>query len=376
MSIQILHTADLHIGLNFSSYANNEEVRQHLINERFEALARIIQYGNEQQCHFLIIAGDLFDGVNMPKKTIKKVVELLRNFQQQVLVLPGNHDYISADNKLWSSFLEDAADSNILLLQEKRVYIMETEEGIVHFYACPCPSKHSEINEIAWVKAVAKQPDVFHVGIAHGNVEGLGLDAEGRYFNMTEAELKQAGLHTWLLGHVHVPAPAETFSGNPIYFMSGTHTPESIKRSYTGQAWHLHLQPNGNTSFKKFISGSLLFRRLQKEVNHFPDIESLQQQLKQLSNPAATLVELTVTGCLSDEEIQQLERMINDITPAFLWAKVSYDLNRRIDRAVIDKEFPSNTLAHALLTKLADAAIPHKELTLDLAYKLIKEKQR
>ena len=78
MKIKIVHTADNHIGMKFGSYPPN--VKERLIEERVNALEAIITKANNLEAHFLVVAGDLFDSVNMKVSDIKKVAELLNHF--------------------------------------------------------------------------------------------------------------------------------------------------------------------------------------------------------------------------------------------------------------------------------------------------------
>jgi DNA repair exonuclease SbcCD nuclease subunit len=57
MPIRIIHTADNHIGLPFNQYP---AVADHLIEERFLALERLVAVANERNAHFFVVAGDGF----------------------------------------------------------------------------------------------------------------------------------------------------------------------------------------------------------------------------------------------------------------------------------------------------------------------------
>ena len=59
MPIRIVHTADSHIGLRFKQYPT--PVANRLIEERHLALGRLVNVANEQNAHFFVVAGDLFD---------------------------------------------------------------------------------------------------------------------------------------------------------------------------------------------------------------------------------------------------------------------------------------------------------------------------
>lgn len=180
-----MHTADNHIGIEFR---NQPVLRDRLKQERLEALRRIVDEASVRDCHFLVVAGDLFDSVNVPAKLIAEVSGILAAFTGDVLVLPGNHDfYEGRDSRLWGEFLQRVTAPNIHLLSEHAPVVFHAEGREVVLYPCHCPSKHAEKHVAGWVSEVPKTPGALHIGIAHGNVEGLGRDDEGNYFNMTWA---------------------------------------------------------------------------------------------------------------------------------------------------------------------------------------------
>ena len=178
MSIRIVHTADNHIGVSFAQYP--DAVGERLREERFLALERIVILANERKAHFLVVAGDLFDKQTVTKKSVERAADILRRFSgDHVLVLAGNHDYYEGpDNKVWKWFREAVQGSGVLVLLEPGIKRFGIEDTEVCFYACPCPSKHGEKHVIGWVTETEKKDGAIHIGIAHGNVEGLGLDAD------------------------------------------------------------------------------------------------------------------------------------------------------------------------------------------------------
>ena len=358
MSIRILHTADNHIGLSFSRYP--EAARERLIEERFKALERLIALANQRKAHFFVVSGDLFDRQTIPKKMVRRTAEILGRFEGDlVLVLAGNHDfYEGPDNALWRSFREVTDGARITLLLERRSLPWECGETRVVFHACPCPSKHGKESEIGWVAEAEKSAGSLHIGLAHGNVAGLGLDAEQQYFNMTEAGLRAAGVHTWLLGHIHVPAPHPGTSGLPLFFMPGTHTPDSVKCSHPGHAWWIELDAQGNCHHELLSTGGVRFVRLRRELSGAGDWNALRQECEALDAPN-TVLDLQLAGRLPEPEIAALRDWIDSKRSGFLDLSHVLDIQPLLDASAISKKFPEGTLPHALLTELlADAEHP------------------
>jgi exonuclease SbcD len=356
MSIRILHTADNHIGISFAQYP--DLVRDRLLEERFSALERLVATANQRDAHFLVVAGDLFDKQTVTKLQVERAVRILATFDgEHVLVLAGNHDYYEGpDNKLWRWLRSACEGTCVLPLCEPTTKDFDCDDCRVRFYACPCPSKHSEDHTIGWVADTDKDPNVIHVGIAHGNVEGLGLDADQRYFNMSDEDMRGAGVHTWLLGHIHVPAPAPGTTGRPLYFMPGIHTPDSVKCSHPGHAWWIELGADGSCRHEQLISGGVRFVRLRRSLENTADIEALRATCESLDAPN-TVLDLQLTGRLKEDELSELNLLIDGMKSNFLHLTREQDIAKVLDAAGIASRFPDGTLPNKLLLSLlADEA--------------------
>lgn len=369
MTIRLMHTADNHIGLSFQTYP--EEIRQDLIAERFNALARLVHEANARQADFFVIAGDLFDVIQVSTANIRQCIEKLAQFQGvAVIVVPGNHDYYQgSETDLWRRFNQEAEDqTNIHLLHEPTVQSYEVRNEVVHFFPCPCPTKTGSEPVIGWVQQAASEVTGLKIGVAHGNVTGLGIDDKNRYFNMHPEALRSAGLATWLLGHIHVPYPDTTQGQSSDYFMAGTHTPDSLKCRHTGSAWFIECEGDAVSSYEQVSAGKLAFVRVERELNNMTDIEALQSACDQL-HADGTLLDLQLAGCLTSEEKGALKELLEQLQRRFFHFSCSNYSEDRLTAQEIADKYPEGTLAHRLLTTLVgDETHPQAAA---LAYELI-----
>lgn len=367
MSIKIMHTADNHIGLEFR---NQPELRDRLKQERLDALRRIVTEANTRNCDFLVVAGDLFENINVPQRLVREVCDILRSFTSEVLVVPGNHDYYEgADSRLWNFFKDAALGSNIHLLLRHEPETFHADGREVFFYPCYCPSKHGQDHVIGWVADMPKAADALHIGIAHGNVEGLGRDDEGNYFNMRPEDLRAAGVHCWLLGHIHAPSPQPGYVGRDLFFMPGTHTPEHVKRTTEGYAWFIDIEDAGSIRFERYRSGGIRFLRMERILHSLLDINALSAELDHPEQGIAIL-DLHVSGRLSEDEIEALKTLDADLNARFLQVRMTSDIIKRIDASQIAAEFPDGTYPQRLLSRLTEN--PEDMQALQLAYDIIK----
>ncbi len=375
MPIRIVHTADNHLDLPFRQYP--AEVASRLIEERFLALGRLVAAANERNAHFFVVAGDLFDSTRVKVGDIDKAAAVLRGFDGvAVIVVPGNHDhYANSETEVWRRFRRATeADARIDLLVDPAVKSYDVEGQAVHFFPCACPSKTGAEPTIGWVaEAAAQHATGLKIGIAHGNVTGLGLDAEGQYFNMEPAALEAAGIATWLLGHIHVPFPTSESGERSPYFMAGTHTPDSLRCRHAGSAWSIECDGDRVTRYERLAPGEIIFRRLTQELLSADDVAGIVRTCEAL-DAGSTVIDLQLSGRLSAAERAHLTAEIDRLRAGFLNLTEESNIHDRIDAAQIEREYRSGGLAQRLLTALlADADHPDAAT---LAHRLIEEVSR
>ncbi|GAB4144874.1 MAG: DNA repair exonuclease [Bacteroidia bacterium] len=368
-----MHTADNHIGIQFSGKSN--EAGEALVTERTAALKRIVDKANQHNCDFLVVAGDLFDEVKFRLKDVRDVAKILNGFIGSVIIIPGNHDYYQSEpDKLWGKFSGEADEGKVFILHRYEVFRRTVGEQEVNFYPCSCRSKHSEVNMIGWVKNAEKNPGAINIGIAHGNVEGLGLDHNDRYFNMTVEELKSTGVDFWLLGHIHVPYPSyEKVEKNPDFFMPGTHTPDGWNRSHPGYAWMIEVDENKHVKAERIVTGKLRFYDWKEKLNTPEEINALAAKVNALDG-ATSFLRLNLDGRLSESEMNKMKELFREWESKFLEFDLKNNLKYKIDKEYINNTYPENTIAYKLLSALANEE--GNDLALHLAHELIENNRK
>ena len=365
--IKIVHTADLHFGLPFNRYPT---VAERLKEERLKALKALVQHGNNETAHCFVVAGDLFDSRTVSSSLVKEVKAALSTFNGVVFVIPGNHDWYNEsanENKIWKWF-EDAPGSNIHFLKEWTPYTFTLNHQDVAFYACGCHQKHSDENLLGWVQEAEKNSAIINIGIAHGNVEGFGLDDEGCYFNMTAQELSEAGLDCWLLGHIHAPHPTGNTAGHEPFFFAGNHCPDSWKTERSGGAWLIEIDDDKKSKGTRWNYDGICFRDRSFIVHHPNDVERIIRELREMDT-SQTVLRLYVSGSLTEEEGEEARRQIEEAIAAFLYKDFNWQVGLTITAAAIDKLYVEGSIPHTLLTTLSQA---DDSLAMQLAYQTIK----
>ena len=375
--IKLFLTGDNHFGRRYERYP---DVKNILTESRKKSFAGAIEYANDFDADFFIIAGDLFDRISgITREETVEIVELLTHFEGTVLVLPGNHDYFTGEEQLWRYFEDECAGigADILLLKEYKPYEFEVKGEKIVFYPAFCRSKHGEKNNLDWIKKLKiEEEGIYNIGIAHGAIEGITPDRQKEYFLMTEDELEKIPMDAWLIGHTHVIYPfslsEKDFSEAGRIFNAGTHEQTDLGTNTDGCCIALEVEKNDGISVvraKKIHTGRIRFKDIKLEIKTLGE-DALERAFKQIE-PEFTemcVIRVTITGAINTEEYNNRYNLYDKYLKNCLsYEIVDAGLNELITKEMIADEFAETSFAAKLLTGLMDEP---KEA--QLVYDLIK----
>lgn len=368
--LKIFVTGDNHIGLKYSSH----EQAAMLASSRIAAFDGMVEAANRENCALFVITGDLFENTySVSKGEIKTLFGALSRFQGTVVVLPGNHDYYDKDVKVWQSFKDVMASyDNIKLLTDYRPYELSVDDETVILYPALCTSLHSAPgqNNLGWIKETEMENNgAYHIGIAHGAVEGETIDNEGQYFLMKRSELESIPVDAWLIGHTHVPFPrnlTESFAPCEKIFNAGTHVQTDVSCNTEGLCFIVEIGDDKAVRAKKVVSGILRFYRQTIALSAGTMKETLDRELSKFADKS--VVDLILTGAVSAEEYEDRFHVIEGALSRFIEGTYNdSNLSKLISKELIESEFPETSFSAGLLSALLDEP---KEA--QLAYELLK----
>lgn len=379
--IKIFVTGDNHFGKKYDRYP---EIRDRLVDNRFVCFEKMVEKAEQEGCDIFAVTGDLFDNCSSIRKSdVERVVRILAGFAGRVLVLPGNHDYYTGEEKVWKDF-DDAlrtCDNNIIRLDRFEPYPIEIVEETVVIYPAFCRSKHSRENNLGWIKemSVPKSGQI-NVGMAHGAIEGVTPDMQKEYFLMTEPELQAIPMDVWLVGHTHIPYPGglsedEEIGGYRI-FNAGTHAQTDLHNNTRGYGFIISVDKQGDkaqVSAKKYQSGTIFFYDIAVRVSS-AEGDSLEALLQEKLDPleAESVVRLTVTGSVVSEEYSRRRELYKKYCDRFLsWELQDDELHEEITLDRVREEFAESSFAAKLME-----ALQGDQTELQMAYELLQECSR
>lgn len=382
--MKIFVTGDNHIGKRFDRYP---DVRNELISSRFECMRNMVRQAEKEGCGLFVVAGDLFDNINNIKVgDVRQAVDILAQFSGTVLVLPGNHDYYTGEEKVWKDFEKALQEQthNIILLTEWKEYPLEIGDEKAVIYPAFCQSKHSRENNLAWIKEKTSeienmcQPDTYCIGIAHGALQGVTPDMKEEYFLMTEAELLGIPMDVWLIGHTHLPYPAldgaEDVTGYKI-FNAGTHEQLDLHNNTEGCCFVITLNQSGGQTVAlahKVLSGRIRYYDFEVTVETERG-DSLREKVEQavvsVANPKDSIVRMKISGVVQAEEYEERKKIYRDVFEKFLsYECVDTELSGEITIQKIRDEYSELSFAAQFMEQLMGNP---KEL--QMAYQMLKE---
>lgn len=365
MALRIFHTGDIHLGMKFNNYA--EEVKETLAEARFLALENMINKSNELNADLFVVAGDLFNTIQVSKREINRTVKILDKFNGAcVLVLPGNHDYDNRMTDLWNEFTKMPSEK-IMLLNEKKYYFLNDYDLDVVVYPAPCHSKHSSENSLGWIKDEGlAEMGKYHIGVAHGSLEGLSPDIEGNYYYMGINELNSIPTDLWLLGHTHIKYPnIDEIKDNKIY-NAGTPEPDGLDYKDEGAAWFITL--NDEKIFaERVITGEYRFFDKDFELNSDEDLDAIETWVLK-DDPKKKIIRLSLKGSISNEAYSNLKNYYRNLESSLFHLIVDdSDLKIKINKDTIEREFTKGSFPYEFLNGLN-----HDEEALQIAYDLLR----
>ncbi len=375
--VKLFVTGDNHIGRKYDRYP---EIKEKLIKSRIDCLQDMVRKAEEEGCDFFVITGDLFDNINSIKVgDVKNVVMTLSAFNGRVLVLPGNHDYFTGDDKVWRDF-ENAltkTDHNITILNEFREYsFTDIGDKDVVIYPAFCQSKHSVENNLGWIKnAEIETRESINIGIAHGALKGITPDMKEEYFLMSEEELKKIPVDAWLIGHTHIAYPGDLDETKETVgykiFNAGTHEQTDLHNNSEGDCFIIRIEKNDGEPTvyaKKYISGKIRYYDIKVQLGAGTGLkESLAK--KAGGYTGNSVIRVTVSGTVPRTEYEDRKKIYEEVLGEYLTYEVNdNELSEEITIDTIRREFAETSFAAQFMEQLMS-----DPTELQMAYKMLQE---
>jgi DNA repair exonuclease SbcCD nuclease subunit len=348
--MKFLHTADWQIGMMAKGYGRAGE---RLRKQRLDSGERVVAAATSHGVDFMLVAGDLFEDNGVERTLIQRTVDILARFQGPVFILPGNHDPL-VPGSVWEHPAWRSA-SNLFVLGAAQP--VEIHGGFL--YPCPVIEKYSRKDPTAWIQAVGEAQ--IHVGMAHGNMEGLpGGDPD---LPIPRDAAKRRGLDYLALGHWHSTLTYSEADAKISTAYCGTPETSGFGERDSGNALIVEITAPGlPPAVRSLPTGALSWQIIRQEIRVPGDLSVLRQACEAIPKPEDALVDLYISGLLFADEQSELDHIQDILASRFLFARVncmqlrpSPDDDRWID------VLPAGVLREAAARLRAMAADPGKD---------------
>lgn len=196
-TFRFLHAADLHIDSPLIGLATkSEELASRVDDASRRALDNLVELAIDEECRFVVIAGDLFDGQWRDYRTGRFFADRMRRLDKagiRAFIVLGNHD---AENR-FASRLEFSGNVRLLSHRNPESILIDGLDAVVH--GLSFPERHTRRSIAADYPAPA--PGRFNIGLLHTSC--AGHDGHAPYAPCTVEQLVNHGYDYWALGHIH-----------------------------------------------------------------------------------------------------------------------------------------------------------------------------
>lgn len=156
----ILHSSDLHLGVD-DSFSNSDSLA---------VLPKVLTTADAVRADVVLLAGDTFDNHRQPLELLERAAQMLRDYGKPIVILPGNHDPLTADSVYRRAGLADISNVNILGLNVADFVRFEEFELEIWGRA------HLDYTDMAPLANPRPRSARWHLAAAHGHYVDAARD--------------------------------------------------------------------------------------------------------------------------------------------------------------------------------------------------------
>jgi DNA repair exonuclease SbcCD nuclease subunit len=205
----IVHSSDLHLGVD-DSFSNSDSLA---------VLPKVLATANAVRADVVLLAGDTFDNHRQPIELLERAAQMMRDYQNPIVILPGNHDPLTPDSVYRRGGLGDIPNVRILGLNADQAVIFPELE--LEIWGRP----HLDYSDMSPLADPKPRSTRWQLAAAHGHYVDAARDPNrlmGSWLIHRE-ELIATGSDYIALGHWNQATPvgngeiAAYYSGSPEY---------------------------------------------------------------------------------------------------------------------------------------------------------------
>lgn len=246
-AFSFVHTGDLHLDSPFKGISEiSESLRSVLVNATFNSFNGIIDLCIEKKVDFLLISGDIYDGLDKSLRAQLKFRDGLKRLSEvgiNVYVVYGNHDPLDG----WSVNLN--LPENVHIFSGKsveKITVKKNGEEIAQICGISFPTREIKINlSNKFPKISNSEKTLYTIGLLHCNVGSN--TGHYPYAPCTLQDLISRNFDYWALGHIHKKSILN--EENPVIIYSGNSQGLSPKECGAKGCFLVNVNAKGETTY-------------------------------------------------------------------------------------------------------------------------------
>lgn len=212
--LTIIHSSDLHIDGKSS--------------DAFHPLCKVLDVAKRETADLMLLAGDIFDHNRLKLEQIDAVARLLGDAALPVVILPGNHDCLSADSVYRRGGLADVPNVHILGVSSEESYVLASHD--LEVWGRP----HLDYHDYSPLRDPRPRTTRWQIATAHGHFVRDDRDRH-RSWLIHSAEIAATAADYVALGHWPSPGPAGD-GAVPAYYSGSPDLAQTVNVVRLGEA--------------------------------------------------------------------------------------------------------------------------------------------
>lgn len=276
-----------------------EEARSRFAQDRFDAVRRIAQIAEQEECAFVVVAGDVFDSNHVDRRVIARAIDALSAFTVPVYLLPGNHDPLDPSSIYLTEAWTEHEPELVTVLEEGVAQPVSGTDG-VEVVGVPWRAKQQLGDPAATSYGIAPSVDgAVRVVVAHGVVDELSPDAENPSLigsDLLRSALGSGDAHYVALGDRHSVTEISNTGARAYY--SGAPVATGFGEVDPNMVLLVALDDRACTVERRQV-GAWAFQRQTHDLNSENDVKALADLLDSHPVKATTAIRLALRGALA-----------------------------------------------------------------------------
>jgi DNA repair exonuclease SbcCD nuclease subunit len=324
--VRFAHTADWQLGM--TRYFLSPGAQGRYDQARLEAIGRIGRIAAAEGCEFLVVCGDVFEHVQVARKTAAPALRALGALPLPVYLLPGNHDHLSSGGIYASHWFGPDKPENVHVLD--RPGIEEVRPGI-ELLAAPWYGKQPPAEQIDRLAARAEPlpSGAMRIAVGHGGVDTQASKLTEDPISVTalETALAERRIDLVLLGDRHSLTPVGD-TGRIWY--SGTPEPTATREVDPGKLLVVDLAADARPTVTPHPVATWTFAEDEFSLRGAGSVAAVLEWLDAFPDPARTVAKPVLSGELTLAEHARLTDGLDERRDLFAAIPTSSRTNVRV----------------------------------------------